>query len=148
MASHWRRVSRGSAFAVCVMMLGASAGASSGAAPTIAAAGAPQAVTCFATGEQTSGMNKICYYDCLGSSRAVTQSSVSLCALSITAPMPGASMPRPPRPPQPPMAGQVTCFGQGERTSGMNKICYYDCLGSSRAITQSSVSLCPLTIRQ
>jgi hypothetical protein len=42
----------------------------------------------------------------------------------------------------------VTCFGTGERTSGMNKICYYSCLGSSAAITISSVELCPLTIKQ
>ena len=38
------------------------------------------------------------------------------------------------------------CFKSGEQTSGMNKICYYDCLGSTKAITISSTSLCPLTI--
>lgn len=42
----------------------------------------------------------------------------------------------------------VMCFKTGESTSGMNKICYYDCLGSAAAITISSVSLCPLTINQ
>jgi len=41
----------------------------------------------------------------------------------------------------------VTCFKSGERTSGMNKICYYDCLGSEAAITVSSVELCPLSIK-
>ena len=41
----------------------------------------------------------------------------------------------------------TTCFGKGEETSGMNKICYYDCLGSAAAITISSTSLCPLTIK-
>ena len=40
----------------------------------------------------------------------------------------------------------VMCFFKGERTSGMNKICYYDCLGSEAAITISSISLCPLSI--
>lgn len=40
----------------------------------------------------------------------------------------------------------ATCFYKGERTSGMNKICYYDCLGSEAAITISNVSLCPLSI--
>jgi len=49
---------------------------------------------------------------------------------------------------QKPMQLAVTCFGSGERTSGMNKICYYDCLGSTAAITISSVELCPLTINQ
>ena len=39
-----------------------------------------------------------------------------------------------------------TAFFKYERTSGMNKICFYDYLGSEVAITQSAVSLCPLTI--
>lgn len=38
------------------------------------------------------------------------------------------------------------CFKSGEQESGMNKICYYDCLGSAYAITISNVQLCPLTI--
>ena len=42
----------------------------------------------------------------------------------------------------------VTCFKTGEQISGMNKICYYNCMGSTAAITISSVELCPLTIRQ
>jgi len=42
----------------------------------------------------------------------------------------------------------VTCFKSGEQTSGMNKICYYNCMGSTAAITISAVKLCPLTIRQ
>jgi hypothetical protein len=42
----------------------------------------------------------------------------------------------------------VTCFKSGEAVSGMNKICYYDCLGSTAAITISSVQLCPLTINR
>lgn len=42
----------------------------------------------------------------------------------------------------------MTCFKTGEQISGMNKICFYDCLGSAAAITISSVSLCPLTINQ
>lgn len=42
----------------------------------------------------------------------------------------------------------ATCFKTGESTSGMNKICYYDCLGSPAAITISSTSLCPLSINQ
>lgn len=41
----------------------------------------------------------------------------------------------------------TTCFKTGEQTSGMNKICYYDCLGSAKAITISATSLCPLSIR-
>jgi len=41
-----------------------------------------------------------------------------------------------------------TCFKTDEETSGINKICYYDCLGSASAITISSVSLCPLIINR
>jgi hypothetical protein len=47
-----------------------------------------------------------------------------------------------------PVQTAVACFKTGEETSGMNKICYYNCLGSRAAITISSVSLCPLTIEQ
>ena len=45
-----------------------------------------------------------------------------------------------------PMRVAVICFKTGERISGMNKICYYNCLGSEAAITISSVELCPLSI--
>lgn len=40
----------------------------------------------------------------------------------------------------------LTCFKSGEQISGINKICYYNCAGSSAAITVSIASLCPLTI--
>lgn len=40
----------------------------------------------------------------------------------------------------------VICFSKGEQQSGMNKICYYDCLGSMTAITIGATQLCPLTI--
>lgn len=41
----------------------------------------------------------------------------------------------------------MTCFKSGEQVSGMNKICYYNCAGSTAAITISAVALCPLTIQ-
>ena len=40
----------------------------------------------------------------------------------------------------------IMCFKKDERISGMNKICYYNCLGSEAAITVASYELCPLTI--
>lgn len=43
---------------------------------------------------------------------------------------------------------RTTCFSKGERVSGMNKLCVYDCLGSAHVVTQSAVSLCPLTVQQ
>ena len=41
------------------------------------------------------------------------------------------------------------CIKTGEETSGMNKICYYNCpiiQGSTAAITVKAYELCPLTI--
>ena len=37
-------------------------------------------------------------------------------------------------------------FLKGEKTSGFNKMCFYDQLGSEVAITIKSTELCPLTI--
>lgn len=53
---------------------------------------------------------------------------------------------REPRAGQPWVRVAVTCFKSGEQQSGMNKICYYNCLGSQVAINVGSVELCPLTI--
>ena len=41
----------------------------------------------------------------------------------------------------------VTCFKKGEYTSGFNKICIYNCLGSDVAITIGAMQLCPLSIQ-
>jgi hypothetical protein len=41
------------------------------------------AMVCLFTGEQTSGLNKICYYSCAGSAAAITVSAAKLCPLSI-----------------------------------------------------------------
>ena len=49
---------------------------------------------------------------------------------------------------QPQRFASIMCFKTGERISGMNKICYYNCLGSEAAITISSIDLCPLSIEQ
>ncbi len=42
----------------------------------------------------------------------------------------------------------AACFLSGEQTSGMNKICYYDCMGSTVAITIGATALCPLSINR
>ena len=44
------------------------------------------------------------------------------------------------------IANAATCFKKGEYTSGFNKICIYNCLGSDRALTIKNTDLCPLTI--
>ena len=40
------------------------------------------------------------------------------------------------------------CTFSRERSSGSNKICYYDCGGSEAAITVGSHELCPSSIRR
>lgn len=45
-------------------------------------------------------------------------------------------------------AGTETCFSKGEKTDGMNKICYYSCTSGEAAITIKSVQLCPLSIKR
>ncbi len=42
----------------------------------------------------------------------------------------------------------TTCYLSGQSQSGFNRICYYDCLGSTFALTIKSTQLCPLTVRQ
>jgi hypothetical protein len=51
-------------------------------------------------------------------------------------------------PPPAPSAspGSMVCMYRSQAVSGFNKICYYDCTGSTRAETISSTSLCPLTL--
>jgi hypothetical protein len=44
------------------------------------------------------------------------------------------------------ISNSQACFLSGETISGMNKICFYDCISGTKAITISSVSLCPLSI--
>lgn len=43
--------------------------------------------------------------------------------------------------------GYGHCFNTGERISGLNKICYYDCLRGEVAITIDSYKLCPISIQ-
>jgi hypothetical protein len=39
----------------------------------------------------------------------------------------------------------TTCHFTRETASGMNKICYYNCVGSGHAMTVGAAQLCPLT---
>lgn len=41
----------------------------------------------------------------------------------------------------------VNCPKSGEQTSGTNKICFYNCVGSMTAITVGATQLCPLSIQ-
>jgi hypothetical protein len=42
---------------------------------------------------------------------------------------------------------EMLCLKTGEKTSGLNKICFYNCAGSEAAITVSLAELCPLSIK-
>ncbi len=58
----------------------------------------------------------------------------------------GMSASTPTTPAQPETKVAMVCFKSGEQMSGMNKICYYNCAGSTAAITVASYELCPLSI--
>lgn len=49
-------------------------------APTMG--GSPVAQVCFKTGEQVSGFNKVCTYNCTGSGAALTVSSFEMCPMN------------------------------------------------------------------
>lgn len=46
----------------------------------------------------------------------------------------------------PAVESAYVCFLKGSYTSGMNRICLYDCLGSTFATTVGAAELCPLTL--
>jgi hypothetical protein len=42
----------------------------------------------------------------------------------------------------------VSCNKTGETTSGTNKICYYNCMGSTKTINVGSMQFCPININK
>ncbi len=59
-----------------------------------------------------------------------------------------ANEPDPPEKQASPVQIAAVCFFQGEQRSGMNKICYYNCMGSTVAVNVSSMAFCPLSINR
>jgi hypothetical protein len=108
-----------------------------------------QSTTAFKTGEETTGMTKICYYEALGNPYAITVGSVELCPMSIRVNLPPNSSREPERPtaPSPPRPSTTTAFKTGEREEGMTKICYYEALGSAYTRTVASYQICPMSIQ-
>ncbi|NVK25946.1 MAG: hypothetical protein HWE10_13550 [Gammaproteobacteria bacterium] len=88
------------------------------------------------TGEQTSGLNKICYYNGASGSFSKTVSNVSLCPLSADdgKGFGGAS--------------SNTGFLSGQTTSGLNKTCYYNSPRGTFTKTVGSAQLCPQSAKQ
>lgn len=41
-----------------------------------------------------------------------------------------------------------TCFAAGSTTSGLNRICFYNCPSGQASITVSAASICPISIRR
>lgn len=106
---------------------------------------APQGM-CFKSGERTSGMNKICTYECAGSERETTVGAAQLCPLNIRDL--GSSQRSTPPQQQPQRQSGMLCLKAGERTSGMNKICYYECPNGDTSRTVGAAQVCPLNTRQ
>lgn len=110
--------------------------------------------TGFNTGEQVSGLNKICYYEGASGAFSKTVSAASLCPLSADdgRGLGGGSN----------YGNDNSTFGEssqlyqvrnrgqlsGERSSGLNKICYYDSARGAFTKTVSAASLCPLSATQ
>ena len=46
------------------------------------------------------------------------------------------------------LTSALMCPKTGEQVSGMNKICYYNCMGSQAAITIPKLSFCPMSINR
>ena len=42
-------------------------------------------------------------------------------------------------------SGGAACFKSSETTSGTGKICYYNCMGTTRALNITSMQICPLS---
>ncbi len=106
--------------------------------------------TGFLTGEQTSGLNKICYYEGASGTFSKTIGGVSLCPLSaddgrgpsLGTPSIGNSTIQRQRP------ISNTGFLSGEITSGLNKTCYYDSVRGTFTKTIGAAQLCPLNAKQ
>ena len=78
----------------------------------------------------------------------------AVAALAITSALPTAEISSPPSPkPAGPISRPlyqqlaVTCPKVGEQVSGMNRICFYNCVGSMTAITIGAAQICPVMIQ-
>lgn len=110
--------------------------------------GTAAAETCFGNGESSSGMTKICYYNCIGGRASKTVRSVDLCPISIDVQGTRGQSGLGTSNSNNSFGGGQTCFKKGEYTDGMNKVCRYDCLGSPAETTIRATELCPLSVKR
>lgn len=98
-----------------------------------------QTTTAFKTGQRTTGMTKQCYYESLGDQHTEIINSMELCPFSISV---GSATILTPVP-QPTM---IAAYKTGERTTGLDKLCFYNGLSGEDTKTIKSIGLCPLSI--
>ena len=111
-------------------------------------AGTAAGETCFGNGDSSSGMTKICYYNCIGGRASKTVRSTELCPVSIDVQGTRGQSGLGSSNPSSSFGGGQTCFKKGEYTDGMNKVCRYDCLGSPAETTIRATELCPLSVKR
>lgn len=113
------------------------------AAPSIAGTG-------FLKGEQTSGLNKICYYEGASGAFSKTVGAANLCPQ--TADDGRGSSSRSSGIDNGSNRNQTstgsTGFLSGERTSGLNKTCFYDGPRGTFTKTVGAANICPQSARQ
>ena len=100
---------------------------------------AAQTTTAFKTGESTTGITKLCYYESLGNQHTQTIKSVESCQFSVVV---NSAITQTPAL----ATTMISSFKTGERTTGLTKLCFYDGLSSEYTKTIKSVGLCPLSI--
>ncbi len=118
---------------------------------TTFAANLASAGTGFLQGEQTSGLNKICYYEGASGSFTKTIGAARLCPQSADDGRGGAtsrSSELSNRVDQQEATSRTTGFLSGERTSGLNKTCFYDSPRGTFTKTVSAASICSQSARQ
>lgn len=111
--------------------------------PSISMAG-----TGFLKGEQTSGLNKICYYEGPSGQFTKTVRSINICPLSADDGRSLAPASTQSRTPTAPVVGQNRGQLSGENTNGLNKTCFYNSPRGTFTKTVRSVQLCPLSATQ
>lgn len=47
-----------------------------------------------------------------------------------------------------PLIAAETCFYKSDREEGLNRICFYDCVSGTYAMTIKSHQICPVTIKR
>ena len=90
----------------------------------------------------SSGLTKVCNYNCVGSAYSITVGAAEMCPLnppcSSSASKSKVNID----------SGTTTCFSNGEFTKGMNKVCKYNCVGSPHVITIGAAEMCPITVKR